>query len=236
MCLWRKRLKQHIMRCMKRDIASPFPTARPLRLPASILRPHTPPAPPPRSPAAARIGAQVRTLRMATGVSGGGLAKRSGVSRSMLSRIERGQVSAAVETLECIASGLGVPISRLFGDQAARMDFSYVPAGQGILVDHAGAVTGYRCELLGHRLSGSLVVEPYLVTLGPDAKPYVAFQHPGVTLVQLVSGRVRYRYGGKAVELRPGDTLLFDADVLHGIEVIDMRPVVYLSVVFTLRE
>lgn len=154
----------------------------------------------------------------------------------MLSRIELGRVSAPVETLERIATGLGVPISRLFGDQTSRMDLSLVPAGQGILVDRTGAVAGYRHELLGHRLSGSLVVEPYLVTLLPEAEPYVAFQHAGVTLMQLVSGEVRYRYGTKVMELGPGDTLLFDAGVLHGIEAISVRPVAYLSVVFALRD
>lgn len=173
---------------------------------------------------------------MASGASGGVLAKRSGVSRSMLSRIELGRVSAPVETLERIAGGLGVPVSRLLGDHAGRMDFSHVPAGRGILVDGVGAVAGHRHELLGHRLSGNLVVEPYLVTLLPDAEPYVAFQHPGVTLVQMMSGLVYYRYGSKVVELGVGDTLLFDADVLHGIETIVERPVAYLSVLFALRD
>jgi transcriptional regulator with XRE-family HTH domain len=220
----------------QRLVASPFPTARPLRLPASILRPRMPSALPSRSQSAARIGSQVRALRMASGASGGVLAKNSGVSRSMLSRIERGLVSASIETLERIADSLGVPISRFFSDQASRMDFSHVPAGQGILVDRIGAVAGYRYELLGHRLSGNLVVEPYLVTMLPEAEPYVAFQHIGVKFVQLVSGRVRYRYGASVVELAPGDTLLFDAGVPHGIEAITMRPAAYLSIVFALRD
>lgn len=34
----------------------------------------------------------------------------------------------------------------------------------------------------------------------------------------------------------PGDSLLFDAIALHGIEAIQNGPVSYLSVVFTLRE
>lgn len=223
---------------VRRRPASPFPTATPLRLPESILRLRTPPAPPPRSPAAARIGNQIRTLRLATGASGGEFAKRTAMSRSMLSRIERGQVSAPVETLERVAEGLGVPLSRLLSEEVSHKGFSLVQAGRGIPVDHAqtGAMVGYRHELLGHRLSGNLVVEPYLVTLGPEAQPYVALQHPGVTLIQLVAGQVRYRYGCKVVDLHLGDTLLFDADVAHGIEAIMLRPVVYIAVVFALRE
>lgn len=222
---------------MRRQAASPLPTSRPLRLPASVLRrPRTSPVPqPPRSRSASRIGNQVRALRVAAGASGGVLAQSSGISASMLSRIERGLVSPSVETLERIAQGLGVPVSRFFGDQPSRTDFSHVRAGKGILVDRIGAVAGYRYELLGHQLSGNLFVEPYLVTLLPEAQPYVTFQHPGVKFLYLLTGRVSYRYGNKVVSLGAGDSLLFDATALHGIEAIDEVPVAYLSVVFTLR-
>ena len=192
--------------------------------------------PPARSRPASLLGSQVRALRMAAGASGGELAERCGISRSMLSRIERGLVSASVETLDRIASGLGVPISRFFGDQPSRTDFSHVRAGHGIQVDRVGAVADYRYELLGHLLSGNLFVEPYLVTLLPGAEPYVTFQHPGLKFLYLLSGEVRYRYGAKVVELGAGDSLLFEASALHGIEAIGTQPVTYLSVVFTLRD
>ena len=89
-----------------------------------------------------------------------------------------------------------MPVSRLFSDQASRTDFSFVPAGKGIQVERVGAVTGYHYELLGHQLSGNLFVESYLVTLLPEAEPYVTFQHPGIKFLHLLTGRVLYRYGG----------------------------------------
>ena len=154
----------------------------------------------------------------------------------MLSRIERGLVSPSVETLDRVANGLGVPVSRFFSDQISRTDFSFVPAGKGIRVDRVGAVAGYRYELLGHQLSGNLFVEPYLVTLLPDAKPYVTFQHPGIKFLHLLTGRVSYRYGDRVVKLATGDSLQFDSTALHGIEAIEEGPVSYLSVVFTMRD
>ncbi|MBD9667149.1 helix-turn-helix transcriptional regulator [Variovorax sp. VRV01] len=167
---------------------------------------------------AARIGAQVRALRMAAEVSGGELAKTSGISASMLSRIERGLVSPSVETLERLANGLGVPASRFFSDQARRTAFCHVRVGQGVVVDRIGAVADY------------------LVTLLPGADLYVTFQHPGLKFLYFLSGEVSYRYGGRTAEVRAGDSLLFDATALHGIEAIQTQPVSYLSVVFTLRE
>ena len=219
------------------QLASPFPTAKPLKLPASATRVQLlRPAQPVRSKPASRIGNQVRALRLAAGSSGGALAQSSGISRSMLSRIERGLVSPSVETLDRIADGLGVPVSRFFGDQTSRTDFCHVPAGRGIQVDRIGAISDYRYELLGHLLSGNLFVEPYLVTLLPDAKPYMTFQHPGLKFIYLLSGEVTYRYGAKVVELGTGDSLLFDATALHGIQALGTLPVSYLSVVFTLRD
>lgn len=219
-----------------RAIASPLPSTRRLRLPASVtrVRPRQP-APVVRSMSAARIGAQVKALRMAAEVSAGSLAKASGISASMLSRIERGLVSPSVETLERLANGLVVPASRFFGDQARRTDFCHVRAGQGVVVNRVGAVSDYRYELLGHLLSGNLFVEPYLVTLLPGADPYATFQHPGLKFLYFLSGEVSYRYGAKMVSVRAGDSLLFEATALHGIEAIQSGPVSYLSVVFTLR-
>ncbi len=215
--------------------ASPFPTVKSAR--ARLAQSASPKAVPlQRSNTSARIGVQIRSLRLAAGLSAGKLAESSGVSRSMLSRIERGLVSSSVEVLERIAMGLEVPMSRFFTDQVQRTDISYVPAGKGLKVDRVGAVSGYKYELLGHLLSGNMYVEPYLITLESDAQPYTSFQHPGVKFIHMVSGRVKYRYGSKTLELKPGDSLLFDARALHGAEVLRESPISYMSIVFTLRE
>ena len=218
-------------------LPSPLPSVRAVRLPASASptrRQNLAPAA--RSLSLAIRGAQVRALRIAAGMSAGQLALAVGISASMLSRIERGLVSPSVETLERLAQGLHVPVSRFFCDQSRRTDFCQVRAGQGLVVDRIGAVAGYRYELLGHLLSGNLFVEPYLVTLLPGADPYMTFQHPGLKFLYFLSGEVSYRYGSKMVEVKAGDSLLFEASALHGIETIHSGPVSYISVVFTLRD
>ncbi len=66
----------------------------------------------------ARIAARVRTRRAELGMSLDALAGRSGVSRSMLSLVERGESSPTAVVLERIATGLGLPLARLFDDPA----------------------------------------------------------------------------------------------------------------------
>ena len=66
-----------------------------------------------------RIAARVRELRAGLGMSLEALATRCGVSRSMLSLIERGETSPTAVVLEKIATGLGVTLASLFDDAAA---------------------------------------------------------------------------------------------------------------------
>src|SRR5947209_18270610 len=74
----------------------------------------------------ARIADRVRELRAARGLSLDALATRSGVSRSMISVIERGESSPTAVVLEKLSVGLGVPLASLFD---APADDAALPAG-----------------------------------------------------------------------------------------------------------
>jgi transcriptional regulator with XRE-family HTH domain len=62
------------------------------------------------------IARRVRELRDAQGYSLDALAERSGVSRSNISLIERGQSSPTATVLDKLATGLGVTLASLFED------------------------------------------------------------------------------------------------------------------------
>jgi transcriptional regulator with XRE-family HTH domain len=67
-----------------------------------------------------RIAARVRELRAAHDVSLDALAVRSGVSRSMISLIERGESSPTAIVLEKLARALHVPLASLFDAPSAK--------------------------------------------------------------------------------------------------------------------
>jgi transcriptional regulator with XRE-family HTH domain len=67
----------------------------------------------------ARIARRVRQLRDGAGYSLEALAERSGVSRSNISLIERGQSSPTAAVLDKLAAALGVTLASLFEDDAA---------------------------------------------------------------------------------------------------------------------
>jgi transcriptional regulator with XRE-family HTH domain len=69
-----------------------------------------------------RIAGRVRELRAARGLSLEALSRKSGVSRSMISLIERGASSATAVVLEKLATGLGVMLASLFDGAAAASE------------------------------------------------------------------------------------------------------------------
>src|SRR5437879_11786201 len=66
-----------------------------------------------------RIAERVRELRAAQGLSLDAVATKSGVGRSMISLIERGESSPTAVVLEKLAAGLGVMLASLFDAPAA---------------------------------------------------------------------------------------------------------------------
>ncbi len=182
------------------------------------------------------LGGQVRKLRKRLDLSLSDLAAAASLSVGMLSKIENGQISPSLATLQSIAEALGTPITALFAEYEERRDASFVRAGQGVIIERRGTKVGHVYELLGHALGGEVAVEPFLITLREDAVPYTGFQHGGVELIYMLTGEVVYRHGDRTYHLRPGDALMFDSAALHGPETLLQVPMTYLSIIVYARE
>jgi transcriptional regulator with XRE-family HTH domain len=65
-----------------------------------------------------RLGARIKGLRQSRGLTLDQLAARSGVSRAMISRVERGESSPTAALLDRLCAGLGVLLSALFREEA----------------------------------------------------------------------------------------------------------------------
>jgi transcriptional regulator with XRE-family HTH domain len=177
------------------------------------------------------IGAKLRELRNRFHLSLTELARTASLSSGMLSKIENGQISPSLATLQALASALNVPLTTLFSTFEEKRDCSYVAAGQGVVIQRRGTKVGHVYQLLGHALGGDLRVEPYLITLSEEAAPYTGFHHAGVEFIYMLSGQVTYRHADRVYHLRPGDALLFDSGALHGPETLIERPMTYLSII-----
>jgi transcriptional regulator with XRE-family HTH domain len=164
-------------------------------------------------------------------MTGAEVASAARLSTGMLSKIENGQTRASLSTLQSLARALNQPLSSFFTPFEEHHDCSFVKAALGVCIERRGTKAGHHYQLLGHLLRGDIVVEPFLITLDGDARPYTSFQHTGVELIYMLTGRVVYRHADRSYRLEPGDTLFFNAAALHGPQELIDLPMTYVSII-----
>ena len=179
------------------------------------------------------IGREVRTHRLQKSMTVADLANRTGLSIGMLSKIENGNTSASLTTLQSLAQALSLPITALFrGFEESRLAV-HTKADEGVELEREGTRAGHQYNLLGHigANTSGVTVEPYLITLTTEADVFPTFQHSGVETIYMLEGEIDYRHGNAVYPLKPGDTLFFDADAPHGPENLINLPAKYLSII-----
>jgi len=179
------------------------------------------------------IGHEVRTLRKKLGITGADLASATGISLGMLSKIENGNTSPSLTTLQSLAQALGVQVTAFFHRFEEQHDAVHVKAGEGVELERRGTRAGHQYNLLGHigNNTAGVVVEPYLITLTTGSDVFPTFQHEGLEFLYMLEGEVQYRHGDRLYPMTPGDSLYFDADAPHGPEVLVKLPARFLSII-----
>ncbi|WP_210240230.1 helix-turn-helix domain-containing protein [Amaricoccus solimangrovi] len=179
------------------------------------------------------IGHEVRLLRKHLGLTVTDIAGSTGISVGMLSKIENGNISPSLSTLQSLARALGVPLTTFFRRFEERRSAVFVKAGGGVELERRGTRAGHQYNLLGHidGGSGGVRVEPYLITLTKASDVFPTFQHEGLEFLYMIEGEVVYRHADQLFTLQPGDSLFFDADAPHGPEQLISLPARYLSII-----
>lgn len=158
-----------------------------------------------------RIGARVRDLRAARELTLEALADRSGVSRSMISVIERGESSPTAALLEKLASGLGVSLASLFDPPVPNREPVARRAEQPQWRDPA---SGY----IRRNVSPAGVSSPIqIVEVEFPASARVAFDSGARDTrvhqqVWVLDGAIEVSVGDEWHQLRTGDCLAFVLD------------------------
>src|SRR4051794_12485293 len=162
-----------------------------------------------------RIADRIRELRAARGLSLDALASRSGVSRSMISVIERGGSSPTAVVLEKLSVGLGVPLASLFD---APADDDALPTGPvARRVDQPtwrDPASGY----VRRNVSPSGVGQPFqIVEVEFPPKARVAFETGPRDVrvdqqVWVLEGSIDVTWGDERFRLRDGDCLAMQLD------------------------
>ncbi|MEN8919972.1 helix-turn-helix domain-containing protein [Nereida ignava] len=179
------------------------------------------------------IGREVRAFRKQKDITVAELASMTGLSIGMLSKIENGNTSPSLSTLQTLANSLSVPLTSFFRRFEEQRMAVHTKAGEGVELEREGTRAGHQYNLLGHigANTSGVIVEPYLITLSEQSDVFPVFQHGGIEAIYMLEGKVDYRHGDEVFSLVPGDTLFFDADAPHGPEVLVDLPARYLSII-----
>ncbi|HEY0201330.1 MAG TPA: XRE family transcriptional regulator [Burkholderiaceae bacterium] len=158
------------------------------------------------------IAARLRSLRNERDWSLDALSDRSGVSRSNISLIERGESSPTAIVLDKLAGALDVPLASLFQAQPSEKSPSPLAraADQAVWTDPA---SGY----LRRHLSSAIPCPTQLVEIQFPAGQRVSYesvlQKPEVIQqVWMIRGLMDVRIGATTWQLKKGDCLTMKLD------------------------
>ncbi|MCO5967907.1 helix-turn-helix domain-containing protein [Actinoallomurus soli] len=172
----------------------------------------------------AELGARLRAERRARGMTLERLAELSGVSRSMVSEVERGAKTPTVLVLDRLATALGTSIARLL-DEPVRPD-AVILSGEGQWV--VRDPSGWERRILSPVLPG-VEFEFMRTTLGPgvDAGEFSPHAPGSHEYTAVETGRLRLTVDGVPYRLEAGDAAYFPGDRRHAFANDSDDPCVY---------
>ncbi len=164
-----------------------------------------------------RIAHRIRTLRAAHKLSLDALAEKSGVSRSMISLIERGESSPTAVVLQKLAAALGVVLATIF-DPPTAVAGDDAPRGPVARREDQPLWKDPDSGYVRRNVSPPGVAQPIQiveVNFPPAAR--VAFENSGRTAracqqVWVLSGAIDITIGAEKHRLRQGDCLAMSLD------------------------
>jgi transcriptional regulator with XRE-family HTH domain len=161
------------------------------------------------------LASQVRALRKQRGWSLERLGQASGVSRSMLSQIERNDANPTVAVALAIATALGVTLDDLATAPDHRSPVHVVPFDDPHMIYRSDEHCRIRTL---SPLTADRAIEFYEITLRPDGELRSAAHFAGTReILTVLRGRVRVEAAGYSETLRTHDSVAYPADVEHAI-------------------
>ena len=158
-----------------------------------------------------RVGRVIRAHRGAQGMSLGDLARASGLSKTILAKIEAGDGNPSLETLWKISRALRVPLGQVLGeDEGPRMRVIRHGAGEELHAD--SGMSAWLLHADGRERRTEVFELRFAAGVEQQAEPHL----PGTEeLVVCTRGRMRVGPAGEQAELEAGDAVWFAADVVH---------------------
>ncbi len=174
------------------------------------------------------LPSRLKEARRAQGLSLDAVANLSGVSRSMVSQIERGESSPTISTLWNLTRALQVDFAGLLENGDGEDRIEVLRAAEAPSIDNMGE--GCRIRILSppEEAGGHEVYDISFDASGAlNSQAHARGAREQLTVLE---GQVRVTSGQAVQDVAVGDTARYAADVAHAIEVVQGPARVFLIV------
>lgn len=154
------------------------------------------------------VGEFIRAIRKRRNLTTTQLADQLDLSNGYISLIERNIVSPSLATLKRIAQALSVPLESFFLDPDTEIIYSYLKKDEQQYIPAEGRNWRLLIDHSKSNLMGAFVVDSTAV----DKNVY---SHQGVELIYVLEGETSLNISKEDYQLKAGDSLYFDASIMH---------------------
>ncbi len=184
------------------------------------------------------IGKKIRDLRKKAGLVLQDLSNETGLSKPLLSQIEKEVVSLPIATLLKISKALNVNISFFFQDSDPEEKVVLVRKDESKMIDSryfGREESGYYYEALAYKKSKKYM-EPFLVEFKRKKVEKLHFlSHEGEEFLYVLQGTLEFRTENQEFVLYEGDSLYFESSIPHAYRALGNRNAKALTVVYPAR-
>lgn len=181
------------------------------------------------------VGARLRAIRVAAGLSQRQVAQRAGVPHAQISVVEQNKSSPSVATLRKILGGLGISMADFFEEDRATPEGCFFRFDE--LIDLTSKLSATTSAEPRGKLAFRQVGDARRHNLQILHEVYEPEADTGETLLQhfsseggiVVEGELEVTVGEEVRVLRPGDSYLFDSRVPHRFRNLSDRRTVVIS-------
>ena len=184
------------------------------------------------------VGAKIRTLREAKGLSLEEIAERSGLSLEQVTSIETDEFLPSLGPLIKVARALGVRLGTFLddSDELGPVVSRHQEHEQNSSISFSNDSTEARQNMIYHSLARQKAgrhMEPFVIDVKADeAQEFKLSAHEGEEFIYVLEGTIEIAYGKTIYTLNQGDSIFYDSIVKHHVHGAPGKTAKILAVIY----
>lgn len=170
----------------------------------------------------------LKSLRLQRSMTLEQLSSKSGLTRSYLSKLERGLSAPSIGSAIQLSTALGISLDQMYGQEDDHDPITIVRSKNGKPGDpamHLSLVAG----IAPGRLMRAFIIRP-----GQTAqRGRMMSEHEGEEILFVLTGKIGLVIGKRREVLKPGDCIQFDSTIPHKLVALTNKPASALVVIAT---